>query len=295
MAPSFWCFDELGQVKDRDLLDAMTTAMGKQPDALGIVISTQSAEDDHPLSQLIDDGLNGADPGVYVQLHAAPEGSDPLDPATWAACNPALGSFLSADDMAKQAERAARMPSFMAAFKNLRLNMRVHADERLIAREDWVACAGEFDVASLEGQRCWAGFDLSSTTDLTGLVLVFEGGEVLSWCWMPAGKIAELEGEDHATYREWHTRGYIETTPGRAIDKTHVAYRLAEIASDLRLARRGVRRVAVRRSGEDPDRRGHRAAAAQDAAGLQDHGPVRGCSGAGRRGQADHPPEQPCA
>ena len=133
--------------------------------------------------------------------------------------------------MQKQAERAARMPSFMAAFKNLRLNMRVHADERLIAREDWVACAGEFDVASLEGQRCWAGLDLSSTTDLTGLVLVFEGGEVLSWCWMPAGKIAELEGEDHVTYRTWREQGYIECTPGRAIDKTHVAYRLAEIAS----------------------------------------------------------------
>jgi phage terminase large subunit-like protein len=233
LAPSFWCYDELRQAKDRELLDALVTAMGKQPRALGIVISTQSAEDDHPLSQLIDTGLAGVDPSLHVQLHAAPEGADPLDPKIWARCNPALGRFLDREDLAKQAQRAARIPAFMAAFKNLRLNMRVHADERLIGREDWLACAGGIDLEELEGRPCWAGLDLSSTTDLTGLVLVFDGdpAPVLAWAWMPAGRIAELEGEDHTTYRLWRDQGLIETTPGRAIDKRAIALRLAEIAS----------------------------------------------------------------
>jgi hypothetical protein len=62
LAPSWWCFDELAQVKDRELLDALETGMGKQSGALGIIISTQAPDDKHPLSQLIDDGLAGLDP-----------------------------------------------------------------------------------------------------------------------------------------------------------------------------------------------------------------------------------------
>jgi phage terminase large subunit-like protein len=237
LAPSFWCYDELGQAKDRELLDALTTAMGKQPGALGIVISTQAPDDEHPLSQLIDDGLAGLDPSVYVQLHWAPDDADPLDPKVWAACNFALGKFLDRKELAAQAKRAARIPAFMSAFRNLRLNQRVHADERLIGRDDWLACAGEVDVETLRGLKCWGGLDLSSTTDLTALVLVFEGDPmpVLAWFWMPAGKIDELAHQDHQTYRLWRDQGLIETPPGRAIDKTAIAYRLAEIASSYDL------------------------------------------------------------
>src|SRR5690554_1903438 len=62
LAPSFWSYDELARVKDRELLDALITGMGKQPNSLGVVISTQAPDDDHPLSELIDDGLEGHDP-----------------------------------------------------------------------------------------------------------------------------------------------------------------------------------------------------------------------------------------
>jgi phage terminase large subunit-like protein len=121
----------------------------------------------------------------------------------------------------------------MSAFRNLRLNQRVHADERLIGRDDWLACGGEIDLDSLRGRKCWGGLDLSSTTDLTALVLAFEGEPmpVLAWFWMPAGRIDELAHQDHQQYRLWREHGLIETTHGRAIDKAAVAYRLAEIAS----------------------------------------------------------------
>jgi phage terminase large subunit-like protein len=236
LAPSFWCFDELGQVKDRELLDALTTAMGKQPGALGIVISTQAPGDDHPLSQLIDDGLAGLDASVHVQLHAAPDDADPFAEETWRAVNPALGVFLDLADFRAQAARARRVPAFLSAFRNLRLNQRVHADPRLISRDDWRACEGTFDREALAGRACWAGLDLSSTTALTALVLVFEAanpGEpmpVLAFHWLPAGRIVERADEDKVGYLEWRDQGHIETPGGNAIDKHAIALRLAEIA-----------------------------------------------------------------
>ena len=43
-------YDELGQSEGRDLLDALDTAMGKRAEPLMIVISTQAARDEAPLS-----------------------------------------------------------------------------------------------------------------------------------------------------------------------------------------------------------------------------------------------------
>jgi phage terminase large subunit-like protein len=238
LAPSFFCYDELGRVRDRELLDALLTGLGKQPGGLGVVISTQAPDDAHPLSQIIDDGLEGIDPSTYVQLHAAPADCDPRDPKVWRKVNFALrGGFLAFEDIKRDAERAARIPAFMSAFQNLRLNMRVHADERLIGPEDWKACGGPIDLSELEGRKCWGGLDLSSTTDLSALVLVFEGDPmpVVAWHWMPAGNIDALEESDKAPYRTWRERGILETTAGRAIDKTAIAFRLAEIAASYDL------------------------------------------------------------
>src|SRR5262249_43550755 len=81
-----------------DLLDNLRTAMGKRSESLGIVISTQAANDQHPLSQLIDDALLGEDDGVYLQLACAPVEADIFDDATWFACNEALGKFLDLNE-----------------------------------------------------------------------------------------------------------------------------------------------------------------------------------------------------
>src|SRR4029077_2954095 len=124
LAPSFWAYDELAQTKDRNLLDNLQTAMGKRTRSLGVVISTQAADDDHPLSQLIDDVTTGADRSMVVHLLTAPVDADLFDADVIRSVNPAFGKFLDEADVLAEAERARRMPSFESAFRNLRLNQR---------------------------------------------------------------------------------------------------------------------------------------------------------------------------
>ena len=62
LSPSFWMFDEFAQAPNSDLLDNLRTAMGKRSESLGVIISTQAANDQHPLSQMIDDAALGIDP-----------------------------------------------------------------------------------------------------------------------------------------------------------------------------------------------------------------------------------------
>jgi phage terminase large subunit-like protein len=186
LSPSFWCFDEYAQAPNSDLLDNLRTAMGKRSEGLGIVISTQAANDLHPLSQLIDDAALGQDPSVYLQLAVAPPEADIFDEMTWFACNEALGKFLDLNEFRAQAEQAKRMPSLRAKFENLRLNRRIDARVQFISDADWMACAAPVDVPSLAGRPCYAGLDLSQTTDMCALVLYWpHDGSVLPYFWLP--------------------------------------------------------------------------------------------------------------
>jgi phage terminase large subunit-like protein len=75
LSPSMWVFDELGQAVDRKLFDVLDTAMGARDQPLGLVISTQAARDDAPMSELVDYGLRCqrkeiTDPTFHLELRS---------------------------------------------------------------------------------------------------------------------------------------------------------------------------------------------------------------------------------
>jgi phage terminase large subunit-like protein len=246
LAPSLFAYDELAQAKDRILLDNLINGLGKRREALGLVISTQAPDDEHPLSQLIDDGLTGADTSIFVQLLAAPEDADIFDEATWRACNPALGRYLSVEEMRQAAERARRLPSFEPAFRNLRLNQRVDAatETRVVTREVWNACKGRVpELDELDGSVCYAGLDLSGKHDLSALVLAFPDDaaepvyRVHLFAWTPEGAMESRRPQEQAMFREWIRRGFLTAVPGPVVRYGFIARQLAEIRErfDLRV------------------------------------------------------------
>jgi phage terminase large subunit-like protein len=235
LAPSLWVYDEFAQAKTQELMDNLMTAMGKRKESLGIVISTQAATDQHPLSEMIDDAMKGEDPSLYCQLIAAPADADPFDEEVWKAVNPAWGKFLDIDEFRAQGRRAKRVPSFLPRFMNLRLNMRIEAEERFLAAPDWRACAYEGEAETVG--PCYLGLDLSSTTDLTALAAYWpETGHCRVWAWTPRDGIDEAENRDGVPYKTWVRQGLLETTPGRAVDKAFVVHRLGEIVAQYSVA-----------------------------------------------------------
>ncbi len=241
---SFAVLDELAQWPRRDLYDALTTGGAARAEPLFVVISTQSHDKNHVMSELVQYGrrvLDGAivDDTFLPVIFAAPDDADPFAEETWFACNPALGDFRSLDEMRMAADQARALPAREPSFRLLYLNQPVDASARFLNKRDWDACKGDggptlFGQAALSKQRCILGLDLSSTTDLTALVAWFpETHDLLPWFWMPADNLEEAERRDHVPYRLWARQGYIETTPGRAIDKTFVVHRLGELTKDF--------------------------------------------------------------
>lgn len=237
LSPSFCCYDELGQAKKRDLYDVMESGQGARLAPLLVTISTQAPDDQHVLSELIDYGLklqSGEleDPAFHLTLYAAPPDANPWEAETWLSCNPAAGVFLSMEDLQTAARQAKRLPSKEAAFRNLRLNQRVDSESRFVSSALWDACAAAVPLEDLKGCRCYGGLDLSSTQDLTSLVLLFpDSGAVLCWFWLPGDGLRDKAEKDRVPYLQWQTEGHLQTFPGKAVDRHAVALQVAEIAS----------------------------------------------------------------
>jgi phage terminase large subunit-like protein len=241
LAPSLWIFDELAQVEDRTLLDNLTEGMGKRREALGIVISTQARDDNHPLSQLIDSGLRGDDPSTYVHLLAAPQDANPFDESMLRSVNPAWGKYLDLDDLKRSMERARLMPAFEPAYRNLRLNQRIdaRAEDRIVTVQTWRLGNAPVSREALAGRRCYGALDLSGKHDLTALVLVFPSDDpepsyqILPVFWTPEGQLGARRPVEQEKFRLWIGAGHLISVPGPTIRFGFVAAELARLSQEF--------------------------------------------------------------
>ena len=229
LSPVFTVHDELGQVKGprSELYEALETASAAQEAPLSIIISTQAPTDADLLSLLIDDAMTGADPRNKVVLHSAPLDADPFSEDTIRLANPHYDEFMNREEVKRQAADAKRMPSREASYRNLILNQRVEASNPFIARTVWEENGVEPD--SLEGKAVYGGLDLSSVSDLTALVLVSDDGDVEPTFWLPGEGLAEKARNDRVPYDLWEEEGFLQTTPGRAIEYEYIAHHLREV------------------------------------------------------------------
>lgn len=245
LSPTLWVYDELAQAKNRELLDNLMTAMGKRKNSLGMVISTQARNDDHALSQLIDDGLSGVDKSMVVHLSAVPEDADIFDMEVIRRYNPALGSFLDEFEVRKALERAQRLPSEEGAFRNLRGNQRVDAneDERIVPASIWRlgVAAPQIVRHRLPKRRAFAGLDLSGTDDLTALVLALpdnekdRGFDILPFFWTPEARIDLRPPAERDIFRQWVREGKMTAIQGPVIKYSFIAHKLQELNDEFDL------------------------------------------------------------
>lgn len=223
ISPKLAILDEVGQVvgPHDDFISAVTTSQGAYSDALLLAISTQAPNDSDLFSIWIDSQKNAPDPRVVCHVYQAPEDCKLDDRKAWYAANPALGIFKSINDLEKKSRIAIEMPSTEAEFRNFSLNQRVEASSPFIPRSVWESNGD--DPGPLEGKKVWGGLDLSSTSDLTALVLVDEEGGVHSTFWLPNTGLKEKAKKDRVPYDLWQKSSLLQTTPGKSIEYEFVA------------------------------------------------------------------------
>ena len=234
-------YDELAQAPNRLLYDVLRTSGGARKEPLMIVISTQSADPQSVMTELVDYGIrvqNGLrDPNFYPIIYSAPDDADPWNEATWRACNPSLGKFRTLEDLRVQAMQAQRIPAQEAQFRQLYLNQRINTEARLIDMAEWNACGTPFDLESLKGKTCYAGMDLAFTTDMAALVVVIPVDPhfyVVPFFWIPEAMDKRTDAEKDQL-RFWMSKKLVTATPGNTIDFDYILATIERIQKDFNL------------------------------------------------------------
>lgn len=239
LGADFFVYDELGEAKDRVLLDTMLDGQQTVASPLAVAISIQSPDPDQPFSRWIERGLSGNFPEHVSHLHAAPEGCSLMDRDAWLAANPTLATWKRPDAIETAAREAQENPTTEPNFRRYYLNQRVNDHASLIALADWRAClpspmpATEAESFQFEpGERLLLGLDLSLTTDLTALVAVSadDGSRVKAWPYKPADLLTAHSDRDIVDYRLWARQGWLRTTPGKIVDTSFIAALIADLS-----------------------------------------------------------------
>lgn len=235
-------YDEVHAFRSRDLYDVMHTALGARQQPMEIFTTTAGTDRTSLWAELrehaerVRDG-QAEDPELLPAVFAAAPDDDIEAPNTWAKANPNLGITVMPEYLAKEAAKARALPRYLNAFKRLHLNIRTEQTVRWLPMEAWDAAPAR--RLGLRDQRCFAGLDLSSTTDVSALALVFPddagGYDVLTHFWRPRDTVEDAERRDRKPYREWARAGLITLTEGNVIDYERIR---AEITGIVGLGQR---------------------------------------------------------
>lgn len=228
--------DELHAQKDRGVYDVLKTAMQARDQPLAFDITTAGVYrpgtigvELHELALKVLQGVI-EDDRFFAFVTTIDEGDDWQDPVAWRKANPNLGISVSESGLAELCDRARSTPSFLNVFLRRSLDVWTGQVDRWLPLEVWDESAGIVAEEELVRRPCFAGLDLSSTTDLSALVLLFpqpEGTQpVLCRFWVPADNAFERAKRDRVPYDAWAKAGLITATAGNVIDYSAIRLEL---------------------------------------------------------------------
>jgi phage terminase large subunit-like protein len=267
--PAFVVADEVHRWKTRkqqENWDVLSKGGITRRQTLTVAITTAGVQSESPLAWRLHEKTRKIQEGIvsdarfFGRLYGAEKTDDPGDPKTWIKANPSLienGGFLPLAKIGKE-YASALSEGTLTAFKRYFLNIWDQQEDRAIDMVHWDACPTDWIAAPLRSKlpedkvrrlpegllkrfierRCWAGVDLSMTTDLSAVAFVFQIDgygpalepqvhyEVLPFFWMPKEAVTKLQCKDGMPYERWVEEGWIETCPGACIDYRDVEERL---------------------------------------------------------------------
>ena len=246
-------FDEIHTQPNRQLYDVLTKdSSDARQNPLHFIITT-AGNDRHSIAYELHtkavDILEGrrVDPTFYPVVYGLKDDEDWEDEANWYKVNPSLGYTVDIERLRDAYREAKQNPADEITFKWLRCNMWVSSTVAWIPDAIYMRGNEPIDMDALAGRDCYAGLDLSSTGDITALVLIFpprdeeEKYVLLPYFWIPEETIPRRVKANSVPYDIWEKQGYIMSTEGNVIHYDFIEkfimdlsekYHILEIAVD---------------------------------------------------------------
>ena len=235
-------FDEIHTQPNRQLYDVLTKySSDARQNPLHFIITT-AGNDRHSIAFELHtkaiDIIEGrrVDPTFYPVVYGLKDDEDWEDEANWYKVNPSLGYTVDIERLRDAYREAKQNPADEITFKWLRMNMWVSSTTSWIPDAIFMKGNEPIDMRILEGRDCYAGLDLSSTGDITALVLMFpprnaeEKYILVPYFWVPEETIPQRVKANSVPYDVWEKQGYLLATEGNVIHYDFIEKFICDLA-----------------------------------------------------------------
>lgn len=239
--PHMALVDEIHEHKTNHVVEMMRAGTKSRRQAMIFMITNAGHSRNGPCWGYHEYGVQVAagdriDDAFFPFICGLDEDDDPFaDESCWPKANPSLqdADLPGMKYIREQVVEAKGMPSKEAIVRRLNFCQWTDAEAPWLSHEIWTQARRDFDIDELRGRRAVAGLDLSSTTDLTGLVFLVEPVEdeepwkIVPFAWLPDADLERRAESDRVPYEQWVSEGLLLTTPGRAISKRVILQKLS--------------------------------------------------------------------
>lgn len=223
--PSCVLLDEIHVHPSSELADVLETGMGARRQPITVYITTAGLKLGgwaHRLWQRAEKIQAGEleDQTFLPLVFAASEDEDPFDIETAKRVNPSYGSTLNEDYFRGWIQRARNSVQDEVTYRTLHLGQWCQSENRWLRTGVFEKCMTP--LRPTQDRTCYAGLDLSSTSDTTAFTAIWPDVDgtfdVYSHVFIPEERAAEKERTDKVPYRDWAKAGWVTLTEGDVVD-----------------------------------------------------------------------------
>lgn len=234
---SSFIVDEVANQEDGSIIGALKLSQMSTKDRLSIYISTQYDLEFNAFNELIEyhknilKGVDGDVINTFGLLFELDEGDDFNNEENWIKASPLQMSMENGIKFLRQEyKKGLSIPSAMKEFRIKILNERLSGvlENGYIDFEAWKKC--KVNKIDLQGKEVVVGVDLSITTDLTAVSIMYkENGKyyLISHGFLPSDTLGERR--EKIDYRSLEGKGYCTITPGAIVNYSVVEDRIRNI------------------------------------------------------------------
>lgn len=227
--PSTFILDEYHAAKSNSLKAVLESGQGTRDNPLEIIITTAGFDKLGPCYELrttATEILNGLkeDDSFFMAIYSLDENDDWKDEANWIKSNPNMDVTVKSSYLRKEVRKAMNTPSDEVNVKTKNLNMWCDSSDVWIPDDYILACSRKVDLDDFTTKDdCFAGIDLSSTSDLTcvSFMIPKDGKSYFKTLYYLPEEALETK-KNKEQYSEWVRLGFLKLTPGNVVDYDYI-------------------------------------------------------------------------
>lgn len=227
--PSTFILDEYHAAKSNSLKAVLESGQGTRDNPLEIIITTAGFDKLGPCYELrttATEILNGLkeDDSFFMAIYSLDEKDDWKDEANWIKSNPNMDVTVKSSYLRKEVRKAMNTPSDEVNVKTKNLNMWCDSSDVWIPDDYILACSRKVDLDDFTTKDdCFAGIDLSSTSDLTCVSFMIPKDDKIYFktlYYLPEEALETKKNKEQ--YSEWVRLGFLKLTPGNVVDYDYI-------------------------------------------------------------------------